>query len=95
VEVAAAEPGGSLYAPRLAVGAGGTLHVVLAAFRRGTSDPRHLHARRTDGTWSTPAEVLPSAGARDSEVESAADDAARVHAVWKAADGTYRHAVLR
>jgi hypothetical protein len=92
--IASAPAGGSLYGPRLVVDGAGTLHVAFAAFRTGMSDPRHLHARLAKDAWTRPAPLLPAAGPRDSEVETTADAAGRLHAVWKAADGTYRHAVL-
>lgn len=92
--IASAPAGGSLYGPRLVVDGAGVLHVTFAAFRTGMSDPRHLHARLARDAWTRPAPLLPAAGPRDSEVETAADATGRLHAVWKAADGTYRHAVL-
>ncbi|HEX2189355.1 MAG TPA: hypothetical protein VHG51_10680 [Longimicrobiaceae bacterium] len=84
-----------VYSPRLAVDGGGRVHATFARFRNGVSDPEHLHAAWDGRRWSRPVPIRPDAGARDSELLTAVDPQGRVHALWEAADGTYRHAVLR
>ncbi|HEX2188752.1 MAG TPA: hypothetical protein VHG51_07615 [Longimicrobiaceae bacterium] len=94
-EIAPDATGRIFYSPRLAVDGRGTLHLTFARFRDGLSDPRHFHARYDGARWSLPARILPDEGTRDSELETAVDPAGRLHALWKAADGTYRHSVLQ
>lgn len=84
-----------LYSPRLAVDGRGTLHLTVARFQRGVTNPAHFHTRLDGDRWSRPVQLLPAAGARQSELETAVDSAGRVHAVWQDASGAYRHAVLR
>lgn len=93
--VAGGGGGPVLYSPRLAVDGRGLLHLTFARFRLGLSDPRHFHAVWDGARWSRPAEILPALGARDSELETVVDREGRLHAVWKGADGSYRHAMLR
>ncbi|HEX2187530.1 MAG TPA: hypothetical protein VHG51_01470 [Longimicrobiaceae bacterium] len=94
VEAEPRRSGGPFYSPRLAVDGRGTLHLTFARFRAGMADPRHFHATFDGARWSLPREILPGEGVRDSELETAVDGEGRLHAVWKAADGGYRHAVL-
>lgn len=91
-----APPSGKvLYSPRLAVDGEGVLHLTVARFQEGVTDPVHFHAVLRAAGWSRPAQIVPAAGRRESELETAADSAGRVHAVWQDASGAYRHAVLR
>ena len=89
-----ASDGRTLYSPRLAADGAGRLHLTFTRFRHGVGDPRHFHAVWDGSRWSAPAEILPADGARDSELETAVDDRGTLHALWKAADGRYRHATL-
>ena len=93
-EVEPRRRGGAFYSPRLAVDGRGVLHLTFARFRVGMSDPRHFHATFDGARWSLPREILPGAGARDSELETAVDARGRLHALWDGADGAYRHSVL-
>ncbi|MDB4948173.1 MAG: domain containing protein [Gemmatimonadetes bacterium] len=94
VEAGGEAPGRAFYSPRLAVDGAGTLHLTFARFRDGVSFPRHFHASLAGTRWSAASEILPVEGERYSELETAVDSDGRLNAVWKAADGRYRHSVL-
>ncbi|HYR09822.1 MAG TPA: hypothetical protein VEQ60_18755 [Longimicrobium sp.] len=83
-----------LFSPRLAVDGDGRVHLTVARFQDGVSEPVHFHATFGGGRWTRPAQILPSAGRRDSELETAVDARGHVHAVWEDADGRYHHATL-
>lgn len=93
VDLAIGVPGKSLYSPRLALDAGGRVHLTFTRFREELTGPRHYHAYLEGTRWSRPAEMFPGAGTPDSELETAVDSQGRLHALWKDGSG-YTHSWL-
>lgn len=86
-------PGEVLYSPRLAPDGRGGMHLTFARFGDGYSHPRHFHTRFDGARWSPAREIVPGSNP-DSELETATDARGTLHAVWKGADGLYRHSRL-
>jgi hypothetical protein len=82
-------PGLYLYTPRLARDASGAVHLTFARFRAGLSAPRHFHAVLAAGRWSPGGEILPGAGPRHSELESAVAADGSLRVMWEGAHGRY------
>jgi hypothetical protein len=91
-EVVPPSPGAGFYAPRLGVDGEGRLH--LAFLRASAREVVPLETRLEAGLWTAPRPLAPGAPAGTLDLELAGDGRGTLHALWRGADGRYRHSRL-
>lgn len=89
-----ASAGAAVFAPRLAVDGRGVVHLAFLGVPE-SGEPRIYLARMERSAWHPLERFVPDPGPAGGPVSLAVDAAGAVHAVWRAADGRFRHAVYR